>query len=366
MTASLNWLTPLHAPAAGDLAGRAPRRSRSKPAQARPPAAPAWQGSNVEPSWLRSVPSRRQQEPASLRNTWAAWCTAHPAAHGHAEAAAALHVTEAALLNALEGDGITPLRPDLAGLLATATSWGRFLVEIHHPLGDVCLSMAPSRIQLDEKLVTLEDACGRVLLSTQGLSHCYLVTGPTPGCYGLHWFNGDGEVMARIHLPATSVQHQAIPHLLQFTTSALRRGQPMPALTRPPELHVRPGWCAIDTLIKSEHEVNQLVRRIGMALAETPAMSLDVEGRGAALSYRGKMTEAQATWSPAWLSEDTETCRLHLRAVAVSHAFVCIAPEGSPFLRLHGNDGGTMTLQPDLDPLASRAWIDRLLPERRA
>ncbi|MEX8517416.1 MAG: hypothetical protein AB3X44_02715 [Leptothrix sp. (in: b-proteobacteria)] len=344
---------------AGDDTSRTPRRLRgSPPARASRPLE-----SESDPSWLRSLPSKRLQEPASLRSIWNAWQAEHPGA-SYAEAAAALHVAEATLLASMDGAGITPLRPDLAGLLAPAAHWGRFVVEIHHPLGVASLDMAPQTVQLDDGLLSLQDGPQRVLLSTVGLSHCYLVAGPTPGCYGLHWFNVEGDVVARLHLPAHSAQHRAMTHLLQFTVACHGRPASLPAPTRAPELRVRTSWCAIDTMLKTHAAISRMSRAIAQALKLAPHLQLSIEGRGAALSYCGRTVP---TLADAGSTEDVgSSCRLSLHTEALTHAFVCIAPDGTPFLRLHSHEEGTITLQPDLAQASAWAWINRCICDGRS
>jgi hypothetical protein len=316
----------------------------------------------LDQPWQRPAPSKRRQEPASLRNAWSTWWRQHPNA-SHAEAATALHVAEATLLAALDGAGVTLLRPDLAGLLAPAASWDRFVVEIEHPLGRACLDMKPESVRIDEDCLILQDGPQRVLLSTQGIAHCYLVAAQAPGCYGLHWFNADGDVVARVHLPADAAQHLAVLHLLQFTQPESRRPH-LPVLTRAPALQVRPSWCAIDAMVKTDQAVTRLSGAIGAALQRTPRLQFSIEGRGAALSYCGPT--AQVLTESANTSHTHPAGRLFLHTDMLTHAFVCVAPDGTPFLRLHGDAEGNIALQPELDSVsAAWAWIDQIVPERR-
>lgn len=303
----------------------------------------------------RTSPRRTRSAADSLLSSWLAWHARHPGSRDFARAAAELHVAEAHLLAVMEGDGVTALRPDLPDLLALAASWGQLELDVPHGLGRVQLRIKPAHVLLGHQLITLVEGMQRVHLSAQGIASCYLVSGAEPDRHSLQWFNRDGHVIARLRLFAAD-QHRALLHLLQFSSADAERREPPHPLERPPELQLPADWCALDTLIRSGPAMTRITQALPQALAHVPGMRLMLPGRGVALSCTG---------SVATTPDSGATCCLQIEADRLAHVYVCVASEGTPFLRLHAQDEGWIGLQPLLDPTSAWAWIDLLVPDRR-
>jgi hypothetical protein len=302
---------------------------------------------------VRPSTARRHTAPDCLRTTWQAWRERQPASRTHAQAAAALHVAEAVLLAALEGNGVVQLRPDLADLLAPAASWGRMVLEIRHSLGTARLLMQPNPVRLEPRTVVLVDGIQRAWFATHGVAHCYLVSEPEMGRYGLHWFNRDGDVIARLSLPAGPHQQLAMAHLLQFMITDPKRA-PQPPQERSADLQAQAQWCAIDTTIRSAVTLAHIGQKVGAAVSHLPALQVAVQGDDAAMSYRGPVGTNGTD------PDRSQPCQLQIDPDALTHAFICIAPDDTPFLRLHGAQTGSIGLTPDLDPLAAWSWLRTL------
>jgi hypothetical protein len=304
----------------------------------------------------RPSPRRTRSAADSLQSAWLAWRLRHPASRDLTRAATELHVAEAHLLAAIEGDGATALRPDLPDLLATVASWGRLELDIPHGLGRVQLRMKPMQVRFDHRMITLIEGAQRVHLSTQGVASCYLVNVAEPDQHSLQWFDRDGHVIARLRLLATD-QYQALPHLLQFSNADAPRSLPPHKLERPPELQLPADWCALDTMIRPGPGLIRLAQALPQALAHVPGMRLMLPGCGVALACTGSVTTTP---------DSSANCSLQIETAKLAHAYVCVAPDGTPFLRLHAHEGGLISLQPLLDPTTAWAWIDTLVPSRRA
>lgn len=302
---------------------------------------------------IRPVTTRRQVSPDSLRAAWLSWRARQQGKRSHAQAAAALHVPEGVLLAALAGDGIIPLRPDLGDLLAPAASWGRMTLEIAHPLGRVRLLMEPSEVRLEPQAIVLVQGMQRASLATRGVAHCYLVSEPDLGAYGLHWFDFDGNAIARLTLPAGTTQQLAMAHLLQFMLSEHRHAPQ----ERPSELPAQAQWCAIHTPIRSTTALARIGQEVASAIARLPALQLTLQGQRAALVYRGPVDLAGADAA----LDLGRPCQLELDPDALTHAFICIAPDDTPFLRLHGTQTESIGLTPDLAPAAAWTWLRTLV-----
>ncbi|MFM2059575.1 MAG: hypothetical protein RLY71_3960, partial [Pseudomonadota bacterium] len=232
---------------------------------------------------VRPLTTRRQFSPDSLRAAWQSWRSRQQGKHSHAQAAAALHVPEGVLLAALAGEGIIQLRPDLGDLLAPAASWGRIVLEMAHPLGSVRLLMQPNAVRLGPHAVVLVQGMQRVSLATRSVAHCYLVSEPELGIYGVHWFDSDGEVIARLTLPPGPEQQLAMAHLLQFITTEHKRAPQ----ERASALQAQAQWCAIHTTIRSATALARISQDVAAAIARLPALQLTLQGQSAALVYCG-------------------------------------------------------------------------------
>ncbi|MFM2059703.1 MAG: hem utilization ChuX/HutX [Pseudomonadota bacterium] len=310
---------------------------------------------NIELRRHRHGPRRSRATADSLQSAWLAWRLRHPASHDLTRAAAELHVPEAHLLAAIEGNGVTALHPDLPDLLSTAASWGRLEIDIPHGLGRVQMRMTPTQVSLKHPTITLAEGPRHVDLSTQGVASCYLVSGEMPDQHSLQWFGRDGHAIARLRMLDPG-QHLVLPHLLQSACADLPDGPP-PHLEQPPELQLPADWCALDTLIRPGTGLVRITQSLPQALTHIPAARLRLPGRGLALSCTGTI---------ATTLDSATTCSLRIEPGRLAHAYVCVAPDGTPFLRLHAHDESWISLQPMLDPTSAWAWIDMLVPSRRA
>lgn len=302
---------------------------------------------------VRPMTTRRHVSPDSLRAAWQSWQARQPGKRSHAQAACALHVPEGVLLAALAGEGIIQLRPDLGDLLAPAASWGQMMLEMAHPLGSVRLLMQPNAVRLGPQAVVLVQGMQRASLATRGVAHCYLVSGPDLATYGLHWFDFDGKVIARLTLPPGPDQQLAMAHLLQFMVTEHKRPPPQ---ERPSELHAQVQWCAINTAIRSATALARIGQEVSAAVARLPALQVTLQGQSAALVYRGPVSMNTADALP----DLAEPCQLKFDPDAMTHAFICIAPDDTPFLRLHGTQSESIGLTPDLGPADAWSWLRAL------
>lgn len=301
--------------------------------------------------------SRRQRSRTAavfLQSAWRTWRLRHPTSRDTARAATELQVPEAHLLAAIEGDGVTALHTDLPDLLATAASWGRLELDVPHALGRVQVRMTPARVGIEHPSIALIDDAQHIDLSGQGVASCYLVSDTAPGQHSLKWFRRDGHVIARLRLLDPN-QHLALHDLLP-SGHADMPGELPPYQEQPPELPLPADWCALDTLIRPGSGLIRLAQSLPQALAHIPAARLRLPGRGVALSCTGTF---------AATPDSKASCSLQIEPGRLAHAYVCVAPDGTPFMRLHAHNEGWISLQPVLDPASAWAWIDMLVPNRR-
>jgi hypothetical protein len=169
----------------------------------------------------------------------------------------------------------------------------------------------------------------------------------------VHWFDSDGEVIARLTLPPGPEQQLAMAHLLQFITTEHKRAPQ----ERASALQAQAQWCAIHTTIRSATALARISQDVAAAIARLPALQLTLQGQSATLVYCGPVSMGSTN---ATLDLD-EPCQLKLDPDALTHAFICVAPDDTPFLRLHGTQTESIGLTPDLAPLHAWSWLRPLV-----
>jgi hypothetical protein len=293
-----------------------------------------------------------------IRQAWSRWYAQHPVPYPHARAAASLRVREVELLRALQGQAVVALQPDMEQLLADVVSWGKLVVEVHHPLGVAWLGVTPSQIRFERGCTLLHDTNRQVVLRGHACTDVFLIHSAS-SC-GLHLFDELGEIVARIHFVQgnqTGEVARALRHFLQHT----RISGEAPASGYPnTDRLTRPGWCAIERQVHAADALARLCANVSDALDDGPPMQLALEAPHAILACQNTPVHRSGVHAAANLG--TKPCKLHFRIPAVRHAAVCLGPDGQPFLRFHAHDGSCLRLQHTNDNEGSaRLWVDQLL-----
>lgn len=315
----------------------------------------------------RTSQQHRTSSSRDLCQAWIDWRTRQPSliGVGPRQAATALRVPEAILLSTLclhDGTGIRRLRPDLITLLAPATSWAGLQLEIPHPLGLLKLPLQARSVQLDRRTILLQDGKQQVLFATPSVAHCFLVTEPADSCPGMHWFDQQGDLIARLRLrPDTTAAQAALARWQELITP--RTDNPPvvkgPANQYTTGLALSSHWCQIEQILNDVTVLNRLGQAMERLLGLFPDMTVTLEAWASAVSYRGPVMCAKQG------EIETEVAgQLTLFRAPLTQAQICLLPDGQPLLRLRGASGGLLGLTIDARHATTDPWLHALLATR--
>jgi hypothetical protein len=306
-------------------------------------------------------PACPDAEPEMLRQAWAHWYASNQDPHGHHRVATGLRIKEVQLLRALQGDSVHALHADLAKLLGQIGSWGRVVVELHHPLGLALVSLEPEQVRVTPGQLLLIDPERQFALGTLAFAECFLVH--TAGAFSLHGFDEAGDVVARVHLidlaRHSPTHRRALQHLLGHAVAhdagAARSAKPIQTGDR----ITQPGWCRVEQQVRGPETLAQLCRQLGMVLNAPQELNFMMESEAAILALHATCIHRVNARSTA--PQHVRHCKLYLRPAHVRQASVCAGSDERVFLRLSANYGHCLRFQHPGTQAEARGWIESLM-----
>ncbi|MBK6854363.1 MAG: hypothetical protein IPG93_22970 [Burkholderiales bacterium] len=272
-------------------------------------------------------------------------------------AAAALRIPEAGLMAVRNGDDTTRLRGRLDEWLAPLPGWGRVAITVRNRLGSATMCCEVRSVKLTGDTLSLRGDQGQVLISVHAANHGFLYEDRTSARQGhsLHVYDPAGEALMRLHFLGDAGVHEALPHLMAHAN--VESGHSWRAGSIGVDaVKGFPGWCSIVSTLNRMDSARRAMVAAAASCTAVAQMRLLVEGKAVALSYTGPVLGSLQPSPPD--PEPQIDCLFSARATTANHAFVCLSPEQVPYLRFHDTEGGSVTLWPQLNAAAARAWVD--------
>lgn len=297
-------------------------------------------------------------DPAALRQAWADLVAGHPHLHGP-EVAARLGVPEAAMLAARVGHGAVELKPDLLGLLASCSHWGKVLLAARNRLGVALLIMDDPRFESSNGHITLQTRYHLAVLATQGVQRCYLFEerdhhGHT---FSLNWFDAQGHVIGRLFLMSKSGREYALPVLRAM---ALPHQRPVwqAGMAQPPSVvSMSPEGLEGSAMNLKGATMAEWAEAAVLACPQASQMCVTLDGRGLAVRYEGPLGKGLRT--PGAVHASDAACKLHLRMAGCAGLQRHEMRHGAASLVIEDGDGGHLRLQAGTNAEEANAWLDR-------
>lgn len=305
----------------------------------------------------RLLRGSRNEANALWDAAWEALVDKQPHLRHPEAAAAALRIPEAGLMAVRNGEDTTRLRGRLDEWLAPVATWGRVALTVRNRLGSATVCGEVRSVKLTGDTLSLRGDQGQVLISVHAATHGFLYEDRSSQiqAYSLHIYDPAGEALMRLHFLGDAGLHAALPHLMAHADvesgHAWRAGS-----IGGDAVKGFPGWCSIvSTLNRMDSARRAMVAATASCSAVAP-LRLLVEAKAVALSYTGSVN---GSLQPTPDTPDPQIdCLFSARATTTNHAFVCLSPEQVPYLRFHDTEGGSVTLWPQTNATAARAWVD--------
>ncbi len=297
-------------------------------------------------------------DPPRLYARWRALLAEHHHLHGP-EAAAALGVPEAALLDSATGRGNRPLAGALADILAPVADWGRVLLAARNRLGVHLNVMARAGLEGQGAELRLRGERHEARLATTGIARIDLFEeldghGRT---VSLNWFDSQGHAIGRLFLMSKDGREVAWPHLLSFAQARPTTAW-TPGTAPPPPLLLLPGVHEAAAMPADDLGVAAWATAAILCCDHAGGMELGMAGPGAAVVYRGPLGTVSHT-PPAAHATDL-LCKLHARPAAATAVFGI----GEHGLSVRTAEGGELRLVPQGE--GAPAWRERVQQRARA
>ncbi|MEY4751972.1 MAG: hypothetical protein RIQ60_4186 [Pseudomonadota bacterium] len=270
-------------------------------------------------------------------------------------AAHALRIPEAGLMALRVGQDSTRLRGRAVDWLSPVTRWGKVALTVRNTLGTATVRTEVRELKLSGDTLRLVGDHEDVLLSNKAAVHGFVHedAAQTSARHGLYLYDPTGEVLLRLQLLTPAGERAALPHLLAHSDFESGTGWRASSIGSE-SVGGFPGWCSIEsTLNRMEAARRAMVAAVSQS-AELPAMRVIVEGKAVAMNYLGPM---QGNLSAAPLVDGGADFVFSARTATANHAFVCLAPDGVPYLRFHDAETATFTLWPQVPATEARAWV---------
>jgi hypothetical protein len=159
----------------------------------------------------------------------------------------------------------------------------------------------------------------------------------------------------RLHFLDETGLNQALPHLMAHANVASGHAWRAGSIGGD-AVKGFPGWCSIVSTLNRMDSARRAMVAAAASCTSVAQMRLLVEGKAVALSYTGAVL---GSLQPSPVDPDPQVdCLFSARATTANHAFVCLSPEQVPYLRFHDTEGSSVTLWPQVNAAAARAWVD--------
>lgn len=302
---------------------------------------------------LSEPPIPFTDDPDRLLARWQALLAEQP--HTHLpQAAAALGVSEGALVATRVGNGAVRLQPRLAALFDGIEQWRKVFVVTPNRLGvTIAILNVLSCSERGGGLELLGEQHW-IAIDTARVRHCYLfedhdVHGRS---LSLCWFDAEGNGLGKLFLRSRSGQEVAVPRLMARALPEQSR-----VFGAAERSGVTRGIFAPHTL-KTNPQAERLTQAALAAASRLEAVELRMTGGAVDSLYSGPLTSFSQT--PGALHLSAAGCKAHLRPAAAQAITPLQHDDGRHGLRIDTGNGALL-----ITPTAGtdRHWLKSLMEE---
>ena len=299
-------------------------------------------------------PTASTVDPAELLARWRTLLAEQP--HTHLpQAAAALGVSEGALLATRVGEGAVCLRPRLAALLDGIEQWRKVFVVTPNRLG-VTIAILNVLHCADKEGGWLELAGEqhRIAIDAARVQHCYLFEDRDMHGHSLSlcWFDAEGNGLGKLFLRSRTGQELAVPRLMAQALPGQSRifGGASPSIAA--------SGRGAPHASKAHPQAGQLAEKALAAASRLEAVELRMTGGALDSLYRGPLSTFSQTPGAVHLS--AAGCKAHLRPGAAQDVLPLQSEDGRRGLRIETANGALSVMSM---AIGDRHWLEGLMKE---